>query len=348
MSNCISENIYRLGTQQQRCDFVNQNCPTDNLFNYHKLHFCYLDERLYLTIPLLSLLIVIKFNIVSHISDDYLAQAVAKVSKYLKLSEAVAGATLLSLCNGVSDFITVVLAALHGGSDDNDLAIGSLFGASLFTCTVVFGRTVIASSGQTVENLDKGNSIQDMIFFIIGMTIFLVLGSLNTYMIITGASLLGVYLVYLYLLIRKDNIDSEQRSKDKELKKLAAAEVKNQQNGVNYLDLPDKENPVESNENSAILEESVLPEDEKMMEKHSFLEIMLKIKKRVSHRWTSTELIGRILFFIEYPFEVLMYPFLTQSTHDLPSRKASLQPLSKVYLPLLHPHVHHFHQEDCG
>lgn len=141
---------------------------------------------------------------VIHISDDYISIAIAKLAKYLNLGESVAGGTLLAFANGVTDLVTVCMAALAGSSGDNDLAIGSLFGSNIFTCTVVLAFTVLASQGKRIANLDKGNAMFDLFFFIVGILVFIVLGSLNTYMIITGAALLAVYVAYLYLLVRKD------------------------------------------------------------------------------------------------------------------------------------------------
>ena len=57
---------------------------------------------------------LIKFNIVIHISEDYVSTAIARIAFYLKLSESIAGATLLALANGCTDIITVILASLAG------------------------------------------------------------------------------------------------------------------------------------------------------------------------------------------------------------------------------------------
>ena len=138
-----------------------------------------------------------------HVSEDYISLAIAKLAKLLGLSESLAGATLLALANGVTDLVTVCMAAL-AGSTDNDLAIGSLFGANLFTCTVVLAVTILATKKKSVANLNKGNALFDLFFFIVGIVIFVILGSLNTYMIVTGSCLLLVYGFYLYFLVRRD------------------------------------------------------------------------------------------------------------------------------------------------
>lgn len=131
--------------------------------------------------------------------------AIARISKKLNLSDSLAGATLLALANGITDLITVIIASLSGEGDNNDLAIGSLFGANFFTCSVVLGATILASKSSQITNINKGNAINDLVFFIIGISVFILMGSLNTYMIWTGVCLLAIYVVYLLLLVRKDH-----------------------------------------------------------------------------------------------------------------------------------------------
>ena len=79
-------------------------------------------------------LITVKFKLMAFISDDYLASAISKLSTYMKISEAVAGATLLALANGACDILTIILAS---GKKNDYLAAGVLFGANLFLISAV-------------------------------------------------------------------------------------------------------------------------------------------------------------------------------------------------------------------
>lgn len=86
----------------------------------------------------------------AYISDDYIACPVAKISGYLKISEAIAGATLLALANGICDILTVILAS-H--KDNTDLAVGVLFGANLFLVFVVLGTVILLTKVQLVDKV---------------------------------------------------------------------------------------------------------------------------------------------------------------------------------------------------
>lgn len=293
MAECTKEYFAKLATAGERCALARDSCSSDAILNYHVLHFCYLDEKMWLTFPLLVLLLIIKFKVVAHISDEYLAQALARISKFLELSEAVAGATLVSLCNSISDIFTVVLAALRGAEDNNDLAIGSLFGASLFTCTVVFGRTILASASQEIHHLDKGNAMFDLAFFIVGIGLFLLIGSFRTLMIWTGLVLFATYVLYIYFLVKRDQKQSAERKREAEL---LAANLGAQAGAMQ----------AEAEEESLERDESVLEEDAHLFEKHTFSEVLLKLKKRVAVRWRVQEVAEKVFFFAELPLELLV------------------------------------------
>lgn len=96
------------------------------------------------------------FDVIGYICDEYISLAVSKLSNYMKLTQAIAGKTLLPLSNGVADIITVIVATQTATSSrDNDLAIGSLFGASLFSTTIIVGAVIWMSSNRKIEAVDS-------------------------------------------------------------------------------------------------------------------------------------------------------------------------------------------------
>lgn len=100
-------------------------------------------------------LLVYLFDVIGYICDEYISLAVSKLSTYMKLSQATAGKTLLPLANGVADITTVIVATQTSTSSrDNDLAIGSLFGASLVSTTIIIGVVVMLSSNSRIEGVD--------------------------------------------------------------------------------------------------------------------------------------------------------------------------------------------------
>lgn len=74
-------------------------------------------------------LIFLIFKFISSVVEEYLAPAIAYLSEWLKLPEALAAVTLLALANGAGDVITALVASgAEGGLAYN---IGSIYGAGL-------------------------------------------------------------------------------------------------------------------------------------------------------------------------------------------------------------------------
>jgi Ca2+/Na+ antiporter len=89
-----------------------------------------------------------------NISDIYLSSAITKISKKLKLSEAMAGATLLAFSNGATDIITIVVASGNEVKKGDELAIGSIFGASMFSFTLVLAYVIHRSRKDFIDKVN--------------------------------------------------------------------------------------------------------------------------------------------------------------------------------------------------
>jgi len=72
--------------------------------------------------------------------DEYVAEALVYLSKALKLSEALAGVTLLALANGAGDLLTAIVSS--DSAEGVSYNIGALLGAGLFVITVVLFFTI--------------------------------------------------------------------------------------------------------------------------------------------------------------------------------------------------------------
>lgn len=87
-----------------------------------------------------------------YVADGFIASAIGKLAGYLKLTEAMAGATLLAFSNGATDVITAIVAT--GSSDSDDLAVGALFGASTFAVTIILAFVIWARPGNLIEDVN--------------------------------------------------------------------------------------------------------------------------------------------------------------------------------------------------
>lgn len=85
--------------------------------------------------------------------DTYMSASVAKISQKMKLSQALAGVTLLALANGATDIITVIVASGNDKKEGDDLAIGNLFGSSTYSMTVVLAFIIYKSKTGVIRNV---------------------------------------------------------------------------------------------------------------------------------------------------------------------------------------------------
>lgn len=94
------------------------------------------------------------------------------LAKYLKLSEALAGVTLLAFSNGAGDVITAIVAS----SSDEGISynIGSLFGAGLFVLTIVIALTIKNSPTEII--IPRDVVYRDIGFYILATLLVIYFG----------------------------------------------------------------------------------------------------------------------------------------------------------------------------
>lgn len=112
----------------------------------------------------------------------------------MRLSESLAGSTLLAFSNGASDVITAVVAA---DGDSDDLVMGSLFGASIFTCTICLGTIILASKNSTVHGLEKIRFPAIFAAYLVTIALLICLAAQNLGYLYLGLILISIYIVYI-------------------------------------------------------------------------------------------------------------------------------------------------------
>ncbi|KAL4455001.1 hypothetical protein ABPG74_006383 [Tetrahymena malaccensis] len=209
---CTVSAIHKL--QSGVCEYVDQNCTAESLIRFSYFYFCQVSENI-LILDLLTVLVpLMAFHMLSSTAETYLSPALAKCSKILKLSESVAGVTLLALGNGAPDVITAIIA----GGDDNggiSIAIGSIFGAGLFVTTATLSAVIF--HGKNIK-IDKKTFMRDMVFYLLGCIVILIYAIIGKVNIIMSSIFMAIYLVFIAIVIFQD------RQQRKELEKLGIDE----------------------------------------------------------------------------------------------------------------------------
>ena len=186
MDNCTHEKIQQ--NLNNVCEYVLQNCEYSYI-NFFSMHYCEFDSNLYFTLPILLIVLIVCFYLLSDTSNKYLSPALTFISDKLNMSQNLAGVTFLALGNGAPDVISSIVASEDSGGIE--FGIGALVGAGVFVTCIVFSSVVLFSGEVTVN---RKLFLRDIILYVISL-IILVLFSLKGE--ITVLEAIGFFSLYI-------------------------------------------------------------------------------------------------------------------------------------------------------
>lgn len=107
-------------------------------------------------------------------AEQFFAPAVGNFAAWLRLSDDVAGATLLAFGNGAPDFFTQVAAITHGKSVDLPLALGEGVGAGMYVSCFCLGVSILMTPGGGGVAVPVGPFVRDVVGYLGGFVIFFI------------------------------------------------------------------------------------------------------------------------------------------------------------------------------
>lgn len=168
MSNCTHTLIHeKIGNYSAVCKFVNENCEYSYI-NFYNLHYCILEQNIYITFPILCLSIYICFYLLSDTSNKYLSNALTILSDKMKMSQTLAGVTLLALGNGAPDVISSIVAS--GNDNDVSFSLAALIGGGIFVSGIVLASVIVFSKEVKVN---KQLFMRDLILYILVLLVLI-------------------------------------------------------------------------------------------------------------------------------------------------------------------------------
>eukprot|EP00696_Hemimastix_kukwesjijk_P011298 gnl/Hemi2/24191_TR8115_c1_g1_i1.p1 gnl/Hemi2/24191_TR8115_c1_g1~~gnl/Hemi2/24191_TR8115_c1_g1_i1.p1 ORF type:complete len:685 (-),score=181.65 gnl/Hemi2/24191_TR8115_c1_g1_i1:81-2135(-) len=153
------------------------------------------------------------------VSSDFLCPCLEVISESLKMSQNVAGVTLLALGNGAPDLFSAYIALSNNSAD---IAFGSLFGAAVFVTSVVVGVMAIIDP----VHITKRPFLRDMLAFLAAIVLvfsMLMVGSIylweciliiSYYVLYVSAIVVAHYLVQYYRRRRRRRQARAQKAHD--------------------------------------------------------------------------------------------------------------------------------------
>jgi solute carrier family 24 (sodium/potassium/calcium exchanger), member 6 len=213
-ATCTYKYLSSLNGTSAQCIAVQTYCSPKLQFyiDFYKMHYCTFNGNFLPTLFLGTIVIFIIFNVLSNTCEEYMAPSLLKISKKLKMSEVLAGVTLIALANGAPDVISSFAA---GGDSDNglQLSIGALFGANLFTTTLIMARCIYLTP-KTQEIKLKFTQYRDLAFFVITSCVVLLLGYIKTITPLIVALYFVLYVVYMVVVLSQEKRLREEAAQE--------------------------------------------------------------------------------------------------------------------------------------
>ncbi|KAG1365434.1 cation/calcium exchanger 5 [Cocos nucifera] len=153
----------RLLPAHRRCAAALARCRGDStgLLNYDAVHFCLLAGDPRISLPVLSLLLLLHFYFLVSAARDHFTPVVTRLAAHLRLSPSMAAVTLLALGNGSPDVFASV-AAVRGGHPRTGL--GAILSAGAFVSAFVVGAIAVLAAPFP---LNPGPFVRDVFFYLI-------------------------------------------------------------------------------------------------------------------------------------------------------------------------------------
>ncbi|XP_065079784.1 mitochondrial sodium/calcium exchanger protein-like [Ochlerotatus camptorhynchus] len=191
--------IHQLNSSE-KCNFVKttESCRENVFyFDYTYFLFCTIGEedrwQFDLGIALLVFILLIFFTVLATTADQFFCPVLAVIAKTFRISESVAGVTILAFGNGSPDLFT----AINNPHSDTELMFGELLGAGMFVIGVVAGTILIIRPFQ----LNSAAIVRDVIFFIFSVAWISGCAFDQRFSLSDAIVVVVIYVVYLIVVV---------------------------------------------------------------------------------------------------------------------------------------------------
>ena len=148
-----------------------EHCESASLINFYKLYFCTLASSDILFYPIAIFALIAAFYLLSLTADEFLAPSTQEISQTFRLSESLAGVTILAFGAGAPDVLSSITAASGSELEGIEMGIAVLIGSSLFIISIVNSVTIFFSPQSIV--LNRVFFTRDAIFLLISLLVLL-------------------------------------------------------------------------------------------------------------------------------------------------------------------------------
>ncbi|KAK1135225.1 hypothetical protein K0M31_007996 [Melipona bicolor] len=130
---------------KDRCEWVRstEDCDTGSVLSYTEILFCTFgtENTFVFTVGLMIMIVwlLYMFLILATTADNFFCPSLAVIAGVLRLSDNIAGVTILAFGNGAPDIFT----SLVSGADEGIIMFTELIGAGVFVTAVIAGSVAV-------------------------------------------------------------------------------------------------------------------------------------------------------------------------------------------------------------
>ena len=196
------------------CECLNKYTGEIDYFSLYYFNYCVVNNRPWLTWPILIIILLLCFYFISTTGNDYLAETLGIISEKLKLSQNLAGLTLLALGNTAPD---VAVAIVSGEGSDQGLtySLSSVLGGGSMVFGFVLSTVIFLGKEVSVSGL---SFIRDlMTYLIIVLFVFIIGVTYKKMNIFIAVAIFGLYVLYVVICIFMESKFKEKNDSTGEL-----------------------------------------------------------------------------------------------------------------------------------
>ena len=153
-------------------------------------------------------LILASVIVLAVMTDRFFIPSLDAISRRLRLSDEVAGASLMAMGSSAPELAIALMALFTGGGEHSDVGIGTIVGSAVFNILVITGLSAVVAGGLHIHVFAVR---RDIIYYVISigyLTLVFFDGHVSLIEAVLGLAGYAVYMIVLIVL--KDPEDDEE------------------------------------------------------------------------------------------------------------------------------------------
>ena len=182
-----------------KCEQISAACADQQeMFNFFKLYLCHLNANNVIFAFIAIFLAVFLTKFIIAVVDEYMAPAIVNLCDFFRMSEALAGVTLIAFANGLAEVITVLVVS-DSPAGDVSYTIGTLYGTGLFILSLVIAMAIHVSPKPI--KVFPSTIYRDLLFYIIATLMIIFMAYTGKVTWVSGLLMLCLYVLLVVLVV---------------------------------------------------------------------------------------------------------------------------------------------------